>query len=1090
MRNHLGRDSFGSGRESSGYIHTDPNVSKKGIGAPNAEDVFYAEHLEAKKQSRRERKKESRLEKAREAKARAMESIAREFESGEATEGIESLFADGQMDISSWLDRYYKAVQKSDTSEAILTDERLRDFTKGVVISRRIADDIEQFLGADTSLFSSDDESKDSVNFDSISGKLEISKEDAIKLVALVSFNDSVYILEKLFKYRNEPSWDFLNSRVSEEEFSALQKLFKDASFVEELMTELIRENAVLIERIMPPKRMDIFIRIHLMSNGYMDQSESQAFFGTDAVKQKYLSLFEKDKIAALGCVGSYEFLFGELSKDEFLKLFPDWHTAKSYEYYLFENRYGLNLLGGEDASGGREASASEVDETHVDTTHDNIAEDAHVRVLPERRILELLEQRPESAVADCVAPYVERTSEEAGSSTDRQKDAQREPRRKSDAYFFTPYERDVVKYIDTARVAREQMELEPALKERLHTFFADVWPHLLIARADGVVNSDLMAEIQKTIELLQDTDTVSSGTLAKHLTELVELSGDVGTNIRKIEALAAKLRNDETLLQNGIYVHAEVLHRSRERGTEKQAVSLLSSVSYEIDQTHEFNVDGKTTQIHELGKRIDTLNQDAPGLGFTYTGDNHGVVLRGVIRENVNRNVIPYLREETQYLVAKGERIHPLSVHIKEALRRDFPENPNEGQIQAIYQSSYKSTRDHEQQHKEDEVRGVQSGMRGAEARIAQETTAYLRSMAGRPEDAEPNSPFVNLASLIQLYISRSTDSFAVFADPHRIYEKASGRILNLIADALPGIEMDPVALENDPVQACNHILEEALKLDRNGLRALAEKISKEEIARQKGGRHVSKLESRQQLIKDEDDLIIEKPRENVQISTTFIENETQEDRAAVEMSLSIPEYTPDNPADKKTVRRNLRGAIFSATLVAALFVLKGDSAEHAKGEPATTDDMEMPTKASESSANESDSELKTTVLKENGPAPTVTPPGLDSGDLDVRKSPREDVDLERLEHISTDAERKSFGRGVWGYAEHVLRAHGLRKEINTDYTQKVAKLTDIFLGVLEGEGMVKCGKDGNTWYVPVSGEGVDKIMGVLRAVDISSFI
>lgn len=1028
----------------------------------------------SKRQNRRETARQTKAESA------AMEAAGYDFELEEAEEGVESLFADGKMKIKPWLDRYYKTVESSDRSEAFTTGDKLRDFTAGTIISERVASDIEHFFDTDEKIFASERENGTRVDFNVISEKLEITIEEAIKLVALVSLKDAGHTVKMLFDYRDDPDWDFLNKHVSKKEFAALQKLFKNADFVDRLITELLRQNADVIQKTMPAKSMDSFISIHLKANSYIDQSESRVLFGTDAVKQKYASLFEKEGIEAINYVDGYEFLFGEFSKDEFLKFFPNWHEAEWFRYYTYERRFRLEKPLEKSAEvADKTAEMSSDDKQPEEVGDDKTEMSGRVVVLEESRILKFFDKKEEAGIAGYIAPYTQAAEKEGHFLTS----SDFRGRAKSDVYVYTPYERDANKYMEAVSGARERMERETGLKERLRIFFADLWPQMLIARADEVADDKLIGEVQKAIGLLQ----AEGGMLSEHLSVLSRLSRDPKANKGEIEILAAKLRNDKTLHENGTYVHTEVIYRQRSREAGKEGVYLLSGISFEIDETHEFDVDGTKTKVHELGDRIDTLNLDAPGLGFTYAGDNHGVVLKGVIRETSNRDLLPYLNDDTEYLVGAGEKLHPLSGGIQEAIRRDYPKNPSEKQVQAVYRSRYKSTRDHERQHKEDEVRGVQYGMPPVTRRVAQETTAYLRSMAGRSEDREPNAPFANLASLIQLYISRSTNPFSAIEDPHRIYEKATGRILRLLSDKLSGVEVDTKALKEHPLEACQRVLEGALKLDRNGLRDLTAQILDEEIVRQKTTHSLSDLDPVQTY----------RPAEPATPGTAKSKTGTKQSkenvfeitpgRMASGMSHNIDTTIPTsgNPetdlSDKKKVRRSLRGAVFSAILLATSFFLKGDGQERAKAGPSVADDIEMPAKADGDTSDESDNEFRIVSSEYDEPAVIGLAGG---GALPVVKSTaKEDFGIPGLEHIPTEAERKSFGRGVWGYAESVLQSRGLRRDSDKEYAQKVAELTNIFLGVLEGEGILKRDKGVTTWYVSVSGSGIDRIIGILRA-------
>ena len=1042
------------GREipNQGYIHTDRKHAKNRIGEPNADEIFYADRLAAKKDARRQRKKEARQEKARGAKSRAAESVARELRSEEARQGLASLFADGQMDINAWLERYYRVVETGGTSSTFYSEERLQDFTRGAVVSDRVARDVEYFLGPKVKLFDRQREERKPADFDIIAEKLELTREEAIKLVALVSFQSSYSTLQSLFEHRGDSNWNFLNDRVSEEEFSVLQKLFRDSSFTEELLAELARQNAGLIEKHMSVEAMDSLVMGYLKFNHYLDQPECQALFATESVRERYRSLFTREKAAALQYAGSYEFLFGEFSAAEFLELFPDWPAAESWHYSGYKWRFGLSIPGKqpEEVSVGQEPVGGEDGQAQ---------DDVSVQVVPERRILELLEQREETGVAKYKLAHT-------GSADEKNRGYGLQTREsgRQDTHIYTPYERNPRAHIEAIRSARERLEREAGLRERLRIFFADVWPQLLIARADEVATGEVVDEVEQAIQLLGE-----AGALADRLSALAKLSADKSANVRAIERLAAELRSDETLERNGVYTHTEVIYRQREKDSQTSIARLLSGVSFAIDETHTFAVDGRTTKVHALGRRLDRLNQDVPALGFTYTGDNHGVVLKGAIREHVNAELVPYLNDDTEYLVGRGEKVHPLTGNIRAALRRDFPANPTADELSEIYAARYKETRDHEQRHKEDELRGVQARMGGAEKRVAQETTAYLAGIAGRSEDAEANCPFASLVAVIELYIDRATNAFAGLGDPLKIYGRATERILLLLAQKLSATGLDPGILAKDPVGGSNAVLQAALNLDRESLRDLATAVLQEETARQTGAYQLTPLAPKEApagIVGAEGG---RKPPAAAEDATTV----APEDHLYVEAG-APPPFAASRESwriDPKSVRKNLRAAAFSATLIAALFALRGDSARPGEAAAAADDGgAAKARRAPEDPARAGRYGFATSADLDQEPGIAPAHVGTHVETISPEPGPSE-------------KERKSFQRGVWGYAEQRLREKGLHPQKGRADTQKIARLTDMFLRALEKKGMVSRGRGGIEWHVPVYGQGIDRIIAVLRA-------
>lgn len=446
-------------------------------------------------------------------------------------------------------------------------------------------------------------------------------------------------------------------------------------------------------------------------------------------------------------------------------------------------------------------------------------------------RAQELLKERTSTAkeytVSEEVSAYTQpdKPMTATGPAAARSKPKEVRPEDKEENIIYIPLGVTSVQYVEQIKPAIEAMKESRDTGVRTMIFLSHVWPQFLMANANEAGSEELRNLLKTAAGLLDPT-------VFDIFTRLADFSRDVKKNELLIRDIERELRNNSFLREQGVYVHLEVLTRWQNRPSgKKDQVSILSAVSYKIDEV-EFDTEGQIDTSTEapsilyLGDRIDRIDEDIRALGFTWIGDTFGVVLKDAIKNGAYSGTLPHLFDKpfTTYGQAQA---HPLNQLIRTAIQRDYPGFPGEAAIADILNSRYRSTGIHERQHTRDELKGVQKHFSGVGMRVAQETTAYLSSIA------YGDAPFTDFVDVIRLHLNLR-DGFGALSDLLQIYTKASRNILELFANRL-GIEN--FDLTNNMLDSNAALLERVLAMNAGELQALARSILDEVTAKQSRG-------------------------------------------------------------------------------------------------------------------------------------------------------------------------------------------------------------------------------------------------------------
>ncbi len=407
-------------------------------------------------------------------------------------------------------------------------------------------------------------------------------------------------------------------------------------------------------------------------------------------------------------------------------------------------------------------------------------------------------------------------------------------PVQKTKNVRWVPLHRDEAQYLNIINPALEEMRTAPE-RQKARIFLDRIFPQFLIARADEAVTENIQSKIIEAAGLLDSP-------VRRLIEELIRLSADVFRNSFAIKSLAKELRNNPYLRAQGVYVYVEILTRSKRTLLGSRKIYLVSAISHEIDdvETRFVTVEGRAepvpTTISYLGNRIDRIDEDVSALGFTYMGDTDGVVLKEMIKAATYYSVLRHLNNEP-FVVPEGRTVPAVYYKMRQAIQRDYPVYPDANQVNEILESRYRSTADHEQQHTEDELQGIQARLTGRNLRVAQETVAYIQSIAAEDSTGKYNAPFTDLVKIMQLYLAYHFDLFQWWADPSGIYKEATENALLLFADRL-GLDISRRDLNRDPLGTTDLILGRALETDHTRLKDIAKEIVKDIREDQKNGR------------------------------------------------------------------------------------------------------------------------------------------------------------------------------------------------------------------------------------------------------------
>ncbi len=292
-------------------------------------------------------------------------------------------------------------------------------------------------------------------------------------------------------------------------------------------------------------------------------------------------------------------------------------------------------------------------------------------------------------------------------------------------------------------------------------------------------------------------------------------------------------IRNCIYLIRYNVHIEIQSVSRSVETALREIKTPFLTMISHKIVSKRylasELKGPGMSRRrlpIYYLGERIDRIRKEVAALGFTYTGELHGVVLNETIRAETKKQLLPLL-------LGRATGGHKLNQLAEQALLIDYGPvtEGNTEQMEKIICTSQNSTAIHELDHTV-----YQEGLGSLKEfnRIKTESLSYLASIwrgtradrrglysrktpfhyrderAGGPElrQEQFDAPFTELMKILNLYIYTK----ASLSDMYGIYYNCSRIIVEELGARL-GISLLDHENDNNRLDNAARILERLLE-------------------------------------------------------------------------------------------------------------------------------------------------------------------------------------------------------------------------------------------------------------------------------------
>ncbi|MFH1536751.1 MAG: hypothetical protein ABID45_02065 [Patescibacteria group bacterium] len=267
---------------------------------------------------------------------------------GDNAEGFQEKFQDPatkEMEewIEEWLNNFNAQIQTGE-QQSDHTNRRFEEFIAGKPLPKFVHSIVNRALGKSELVKSRPYKLQDQpYNLVGISKSLGCTRKEATNLVAFSVLLDDRYDLNAMF---NRP--ESIKKYNPDLDIDAIQKYFISMHRVDKLIsTSLKRAIPVLNEHASIHGVHELWRKLTFRNQFQEKNSEIiKASFANKKWKQEYtdyLSNPDEEISSRVAMCNSYEFLFGELTKDEFLEFFPNWREIDKFRGRKYIQRYLLD---------------------------------------------------------------------------------------------------------------------------------------------------------------------------------------------------------------------------------------------------------------------------------------------------------------------------------------------------------------------------------------------------------------------------------------------------------------------------------------------------------------------------------------------------------------------------------------------------------------------------------------------------------------------------------------------------------------------------------------------------------------------------
>lgn len=254
------------------------------------------------------------------------------------------------LDRAAWLERLEEHLE---AGKQMIYGEEVADaqqILEGVILPRHVESELRYFFGKNREAFK-DLSSNGSFDIDAFASALECSKEEAQQVMAFFVLFKNKYDIINLFEHYEGPGWEHLKEKHVD--IDRLKDVFRNEEFYNSI-TDIVLEKSLptLVKNIGPSQLLDFVHHLRVFKfYDFANEADEISMHRLDTLRQageqkkEELRAYLKslDIKSALRSLQSYEILFGQVSLEDFLELFPNWHEANSFTRSYIMRKYSLD---------------------------------------------------------------------------------------------------------------------------------------------------------------------------------------------------------------------------------------------------------------------------------------------------------------------------------------------------------------------------------------------------------------------------------------------------------------------------------------------------------------------------------------------------------------------------------------------------------------------------------------------------------------------------------------------------------------------------------------------------------------------------
>lgn len=238
-----------------------------------------------------------------------------------------------------WVENFIALVKAGKRQESFSAD-RFNQAMEGMVIPAGVADQIKRVFGRDDIRFT--DEGRGTrknqpFNLETITDQLQCTPEQAATVLAFsILLEDKYHIVGALKHPEIQAQFgvQFDEAKV--------RAFFKSEEFLNAATNKTLERSLPLLAKEAGIKGVQHIIHYLRVFEFKPNIEHLRKAFGTQQRREQFKNLLSADVKEGLDLLLDYEFLFGELTQDEFLQLFPNWQEAESFRTYRYERKFNL----------------------------------------------------------------------------------------------------------------------------------------------------------------------------------------------------------------------------------------------------------------------------------------------------------------------------------------------------------------------------------------------------------------------------------------------------------------------------------------------------------------------------------------------------------------------------------------------------------------------------------------------------------------------------------------------------------------------------------------------------------------------------